>query len=72
MVIEKKGQKRLNRGQEGLYNLGLQRVICGIGLFAFIQLTCVSKKIARSAGGGLASNQVTNHTIGWTNQTLFT
>lgn len=69
---KKKRQKRLNRGQEGLYTLGLQRVICGIGLFAFIQLTCVSKKIARSAGGGLAANQVTNHTIGWTKQTLFT
>lgn len=52
----KKGQKRLHTGQEGLYTLVLQRVICGIGLFAFIQSTCVSKKIARSAGGGAASN----------------
>lgn len=56
IVIEKKGQKRLSTGQGGLYTLGLWRVICGTGSFAFIQLTCVSKKIARSAGGGVVSN----------------
>jgi len=52
MVTEK---KMVNTGQEGLYTLGLWKVICGTGLFAFIPLTCVRKKIARSAGSGVAS-----------------
>lgn len=49
MVIGKKGQKRLNTGQEGPHTLVVQTIICGIGFFAFIQLNFLSKKIARPA-----------------------